>query len=99
MNAMLKSFVSDLRAPIAIALAAFAAFAALGDNITNLTLKASTDKGNPIDYELGETIRFDFRLDGVTNLPVEVANVAPLHVIWTRCHSGIYHKRRNMQKG
>ena len=68
----------------AIALAAFAASAALGDNITNLTLKASTDKANPIDYELGETIRFDFRLDGVTNLPVEVANVAPLHVIWTR---------------
>ncbi len=64
---------------------AFAALSAHGDNnITNLTLKASTDKANPIDYEVGETIRFDFRLDGVTELPAEVASVAPLHVIWTR---------------
>ena len=67
-----------------IALAAFAASAALGDNITNLTLKASTDKENPIDYEVGETIRFDFRLDGVTELPEELANEQQLHVIWTR---------------
>ena len=72
--------------PLRVALAALscAALSARGDNITNLTLKASTDKANPIDYEVGETIRFDFRLDGVTNLPAEAASVAPLHVIWTR---------------
>ena len=68
----------------AIALAILAASSAHGDSITNLTLKASTDKANPIDYEVGETIRFDFSLDGVTELPAEVATVAPLHVIWTR---------------
>ena len=67
-----------------IALAAFAASAALGDNIANLKLKASTDKENPIDYEVGENIRFDFRLDGVAELPAEVASEQQLHVIWTR---------------
>ena len=69
---------------IALALAAFAASAVCGADIADLKLKASTDKENPIDYAVGETIRFDFRLDGVTELPEAVANVAPLHVIWTR---------------
>ena len=48
----------------------------------DIKLKAKTDKENPIDYKVGEPIRFDFFIDGVTNLPEEVQ--APLHVIWTR---------------
>ena len=55
-----------------------------GENITNLLLKASTDKANPIGYVENEDIRFDFRLDGVTALPLELRAKAPLHVIWTR---------------
>ena len=66
----------------AIALSALAVSTALGASITNLTLKASTDKENPIDYAVGETIRFDFRLDGVTALPANAPT--PFHVIWTR---------------
>ena len=72
------------RARVALAFGAFAASAVRGADIADLKLKASTDKENPIDYVVGETIRFDFRLDGVTELPEAVANVAPLHVIWTR---------------
>ena len=56
----------------------------LGESITNLLLKASTDKENPIDYVENENIRFDFRLDGVLTLPLEVRAKEPLHVIWTR---------------
>ncbi len=52
--------------------------------VTNLTLKASTDKANAIDYVEGEPIRFDFFLDGVTELPAEVATNTPLSVKWTR---------------
>ncbi|MBQ6135955.1 MAG: DUF2341 domain-containing protein, partial [Kiritimatiellae bacterium] len=56
----------------------------LGESITNLLLKASTDKENPIDYVEDENIRFDFRLDGVLALPLEVRAKEPLHIIWTR---------------
>ena len=55
-----------------------------GENITNLLLKAQTEKENPIDYVENETIRFDFFLDGVVALPLEVRAREPLHVIWTR---------------
>ena len=55
-----------------------------GENITNLLLKARTDKANPIDYKENENIRFDFWLDGVVALPLEVKAKEPLHVIWTR---------------
>ena len=55
-----------------------------GESITNLLLKARTDKSNPIDYVENETIRFDFWLDGVVALPLEVKAMEPLHVIWTR---------------
>ena len=55
-----------------------------GESITNLLLKARTDKANPIDYVESETIRFDFFLDGVVALPLEVRAREPLHVIWTR---------------
>ncbi len=49
-----------------------------------LKLKASTDRENPLDYAVGETISFNFRLDGVDALPEDVEAVAPLRVIWTR---------------
>ncbi len=49
-----------------------------------LKLKARTDRENPIDYVVGETIRFDFSLDGVESLPDDLAAVGPLNVIWTR---------------
>ena len=55
-----------------------------GESITNLLLKARTDKSNPIDYVENETIRFDFWLDGVVALPLEVKAMEPLYVIWTR---------------
>ena len=56
---------------------------AFGANITNLFLKATTDKENPIDYAVGENIRFDFFLDGA-ELPPEMATNTPLSVSWTR---------------
>ena len=51
-------------------------------DLADLKLKARTDKANPIDYAVGENIRFDFFLDGVERLPPEATE--PLHVIWTR---------------
>ena len=80
----LRAAVARGIAMVTIAIAAFAASTAPGASITNLTLKASTDKPNPIDYAVGETIRFDFFLDGVTELPAEVATNTPLAVKWTR---------------
>jgi cephalosporin-C deacetylase-like acetyl esterase len=59
-----------------------AAAALYGAEMKDLKLKARTDKENPIDYKVGETIRFDFFLDGVTELPEGVEE--PLHVVWTR---------------
>ena len=53
-------------------------------NITNLLLKARTDKDNPIDYEEDEDVRFDFWLDGVEAIPSEVRAKQPLYVVWTR---------------
>ena len=50
--------------------------------LKKLKLKAKTDKDNPIDYKVGETIRFDFSLDGVKALPAGVKT--PLYVIWER---------------
>lgn len=50
-------------------------------DLANLKLKASTDKANPIDYAEGETIRFDFRLDGAGELP---ENLRPAYVVWER---------------
>ena len=61
---------------------ALAAAALYGSEMKDLKLKAKTDKENPIDYKVGETIRFDFFLDGVTELPEGVQE--PLHVVWTR---------------
>ena len=57
---------------------------AFGVELKELKLKAKTDKENPIDYKVGETIRFDFFLDGVKELPEEAAAKAPLKVMWTR---------------
>ena len=48
---------------------------------TNILLKATTDKANPIDYVEGEPIRFDFRIDGVEFLPAELN---PAYVVWER---------------
>ena len=56
-----------------------AAIAASGAELKDLKLKAKTDKENPIDYKVGETIRFDFFLDGVAELPSEAKE--PLYVI------------------
>ncbi len=53
-----------------------------GAEMKDLKLKAKTDKENPIDYKVGETIRFDFFIDGVSELPEGVQE--PLHVVWTR---------------
>jgi len=52
--------------------------------LNDLKLKAKTDKENPIGYKVGETIRFDFFLDGVKELPDEAAAKSPLKVEWTR---------------
>ena len=52
--------------------------------VADLSLKGTTDKENPIDYAVGETIRFDFFLDCVGQLPEEVATNMPLAVTWTR---------------
>ncbi|MBQ6136366.1 MAG: DUF2341 domain-containing protein, partial [Kiritimatiellae bacterium] len=49
----------------------------------NIKLKAATDKANPIDYAEGETIRFDFRLDGVGEC-VLPAELTPAYVVWER---------------
>lgn len=58
--------------------------AAFGSELKDIKLKARTDKENPIDYKVGETIRFDFFLDGVKELPEAAAAKAPLKVKWTR---------------
>ena len=56
-----------------------------GENIENMLLKAATDKPNPIDYEENEPIKFNFRIDGITNtLPLAVRAKEPLCVIWER---------------
>ena len=73
-----------------IALANFATYSVDGSaqpsdtNLADLKLKASTDKSNPIDYAVGETIRFDFRLDGVEALPSSLNDRLPLCVVWNR---------------
>ena len=67
-----------------LALMAATSVVAADNTISNLLLKASTDKANPIDYTIGETIRFDFFLDGATELPPEMATNTPLSVKWTR---------------
>ena len=69
---------------ILFVLALAATAAAVGSELSDLKLKAKTDKDNPIDYKVGETIRFDFFLDGVKELPPEAAAKAPLKVKWTR---------------
>ena len=51
-------------------------------DLADLKLKAATDRDNPVGYDVGDTIRFDFRLDGVGRLPAEATE--PLYVIWTR---------------
>ena len=56
-----------------------------GENIENMLLKAATDKANPIDYVENEPIKFNFRIDGITNtLPLAVRAKEPLCVIWER---------------
>ena len=65
-----------------LALAAFVSAGAA--ELKDIKLKAKTDKENPIDYKVGETIRFDFFLDGVKELPEEAAAKSPLKVKWTR---------------
>ena len=59
-----------------------AAAAAHGAGLRDINLKARTDKANPIDYKVGEPMRFDFFIDGVDAIPAEAKE--PLHVIWTR---------------
>ena len=54
-------------------LALATAAVAFGAEMKDLKLNAKTDKENPIDYKVGETIRFDFFLDGVKELPEEAA--------------------------
>ena len=49
----------------------------------DIKLKAATDKANPIDYVEGETIRFDFRLDGVGECALP-AELTPAYVVWER---------------
>ena len=66
------------------ALVVAAAVAASGTGLSDLKLKAKTDRENPIGYKVGEKIRFDFFLDGVKELPEEAAAKAPLKVKWTR---------------
>ncbi len=66
------------------ALVVAAAVAVSGTGLSDLKLKAKTDRENPIGYKVGEKIRFDFFLDGVKELPEEVAAKAPLKVKWTR---------------
>ena len=65
-------------------LAMAAGVVAFGAELKDIKLKAKTDKENPIDYKVGETIRFDFFLDGVKELPEAAAANAPLKVKWTR---------------
>ena len=52
------------------ALVVAAAVAASGTGLSDLKLKAKTDRENPIGYKVGEKIRFDFFLDGVKELPM-----------------------------
>ncbi|MBQ6137966.1 MAG: acetylxylan esterase, partial [Kiritimatiellae bacterium] len=52
--------------------------------VSNLLLKAATDKENPIDYKEGDPITFNFRLEGVDMLPQDVQVKQPIYVIWTR---------------
>ena len=66
------------------ALAPFAVPSVLGVQVAELSLKARTDKENPIDYAVNEPIRFDFFLDCAGQLPEEVATNTPLAVTWTR---------------
>ena len=64
---------------------AFAAVAAAdAASLSDLKLKAKTDKTNPIGYKVGEKMRFDFFIDGVKELPEEAASKSPLKVQWTR---------------
>ena len=65
-----------------LVLALASAATAFGGELADLKLKARTDKDNPIAYDLGETIRFDFWIDGVDELPANAPE--PFHVIWTR---------------
>ena len=64
------------------ALALATAFHSFGGELADLKLKARTDKDNPIAYDVGETIRFDFWIDGVDELPANAPE--PFYVIWTR---------------
>ena len=68
--------------PLVLALAASAI--SHGAELKDLLLKAKTDRENPINYKVGEKIRFDFFLDGVKDLPAEAAAKAPLKVKWVR---------------
>jgi len=83
MSARRKKGMAEMkRALLALALAM--AVAAFGSEMKDLKLKARTDKDNPIDYKVGEAIRFDFFLDGVKELPSEASAKEPLKVKWTR---------------
>ena len=68
------------RTLLALALATVAV--AHGAELKDINLKGKTDKANPIDYKVGEPIRFDIFLDGASEMPADVKE--PLHVIWTR---------------
>ena len=71
-----------------VAKSGFATYAVAGEPLpeadpANIKLKAKTDKANPIDYVENETIRFDFRLDGVGECTLPAA-LDPAYVIWER---------------
>ena len=65
-----------------LVLSLVSAATAFGGELADLKLKARTDKDNPIAYDVGETIRFDFWIDGVDELPANAPE--PFQVIWTR---------------
>ncbi len=73
-----------LRAFAVLALAVCLLPVAVASDVSKLKLKARTDKDNPIDYAEGETISFEFRLDGVDELPQAVQEKSPLYVVWKR---------------
>ncbi|MGN0854172.1 MAG: acetylxylan esterase [Kiritimatiellia bacterium] len=72
----------NIRSWVPAVLAGLVVSSASAADLKDVRLKARTDKANPIDYRVGEPIRFDFFLDGVQELPAGLT--PPLRVHWTR---------------